>query len=406
MRRQKIIVQDSFGHHYRLHLRSEVPIRAPLQPENFRDGYYTWQFVSKLKVDHNSWLRLLWHVSESPPNRHLTLHECQHAIAALILRGVIKLYRLMHLDRSGQQTSYPLINAAHGEQYHFIPTTELLSHEPREAKFFHREPTQATHFIQQLALTDEQLAAITRALSCPLQLSAASTAPRAKQIAQLEQALIAGKIAVEQARVAPLKQDNLETLPVTPATDKPMTLGPHEEPGYESPEKTNTMSGGEVVPNNKTIQSNSPIEIHFGLKVVDSRTQGFLDQLPENLSQSIFHKKQIGVTDLARLTAATGDEFALFTRGSQRLVVRGHRNGIDLSVGDIKLLQEQGYKWSGHSHPGTFARDLEASGNIGGAAQSGDRFVLDLMKQERSLILNSGGSRNVFDRFGNRILDG
>lgn len=48
-----------------------------------------------------------------------------------------------------------------------------------------------------------------------------------------------------------------------------------------------------------------------------------------------------------------------------------------------------------HVHPGTSDLVLHASG------VSSDRQMLQLLEQERSLILNSAGRRNVFDKQDN-----
>jgi len=56
----------------------------------------------------------------------------------------------------------------------------------------------------------------------------------------------------------------------------------------------------------------------------------------------------------------------------------------------LKLKSEK-WKWSAHTHPGTKDLVLDASGT------PGDRTVLQHLNQERSLILNSAGRRNVFD---------
>jgi hypothetical protein len=58
-------------------------------------------------------------------------------------------------------------------------------------------------------------------------------------------------------------------------------------------------------------------------------------------------------------------------------------------------LKEHGFRFSAHTHPGVSDIVLDASGILG------DRMVLVLMDQERSLILNAAGPRNVFDMVGN-----
>ena len=90
----------------------------------------------------------------------------------------------------------------------------------------------------------------------------------------------------------------------------------------------------------------------------------------------------------------------IFTRGSQRLVARGYYNEMGLRVKNLQLLKEQGFKLSAHTHPTntTFSRYiLEAS--------DGDRLALKILEQERSLILDSLGRRNIFDQNYNLSTD-
>jgi len=134
---------------------------------------------------------------------------------------------------------------------------------------------------------------------------------------------------------------------------------------------------------------------------LSKRQQRVLGQLPDTLSSTTLHKKQISVTDLAALTAKTGDEFALFTNGSQRLVFRGNAGGVPLTKSELQGLADKGYKWSGHTHPGTTDIKLDASG------WPGDRMVLDIFRQQQSqsLILNSAGQRSIFNSTDNIRVD-
>jgi hypothetical protein len=143
------------------------------------------------------------------------------------------------------------------------------------------------------------------------------------------------------------------------------------------------------------IATSSPAEIAWGSGTLSARQQALLDALPNNLDRIKLHKSHISVTDLAALTAATGDEFALFTRGSQRLIIHGNKTGVDLKIKQLEILKEQGYRWSAHTHPSTTTSRniLDASG--------GDRLVLQHFEQERSLILDSFGRRNIFDQADN-----
>ena len=92
--------------------------------------------------------------------------------------------------------------------------------------------------------------------------------------------------------------------------------------------------------------------------------------------------------DLSALTAKTGDEFAMFTAGSERVVVRGDKKSIILSEEEVKWMVAQGYKWSGHTHPGDDLNVLRSS--------PGDRTVLKAFNQRTSVIYNSVGEFKTF----------
>ncbi len=59
------------------------------------------------------------------------------------------------------------------------------------------------------------------------------------------------------------------------------------------------------------------------------------------------------MTDLAPLTAVTGDEFAMFTKNNERLIIRGNQTIVNIDVPKAQELAKSGYHWSGHTHPGT-----------------------------------------------------
>jgi hypothetical protein len=57
------------------------------------------------------------------------------------------------------------------------------------------------------------------------------------------------------------------------------------------------------------------------------------------------------MNDLRNLTLHTGDEFAILTCGSQRLVLRGKGGAVPtLSETNAGLFRKQGYRLSGHTH--------------------------------------------------------
>ena len=104
----------------------------------------------------------------------------------------------------------------------------------------------------------------------------------------------------------------------------------------------------------------------------------------------ILSKKEVSLKDLSALTSYTGDEFALFTKGNERLVIRGNRYSVNIDVEKAKELRKQGYKWSGHTHPGTEVSSLISS--------EGDKIILKTFNQEKSVIYNSKGMYEIFYR--------
>ena len=92
--------------------------------------------------------------------------------------------------------------------------------------------------------------------------------------------------------------------------------------------------------------------------------------------------------DLAALTAKTGDEFAMFTKGNVRLIVRGNAYMVNIGLEEAEQLAKQGYRWSGHTHPGVDWLCLQAS--------RGDMNILYCFKQEMSVVYNSKGDYLTF----------
>ena len=101
---------------------------------------------------------------------------------------------------------------------------------------------------------------------------------------------------------------------------------------------------------------------------------------------------------MAALTAYTDNEFALFTLGGRRIIVRGSKINLEIDKDITNRLLSQNWRWSAHTHTETTDQVLMASG------LPGDRKVLTLFSQERSLILNSTGRRSVFDLYNDYLI--
>jgi hypothetical protein len=90
-----------------------------------------------------------------------------------------------------------------------------------------------------------------------------------------------------------------------------------------------------TVPNNSlTIASNpatgNPAAISRGFGALNSRQAAVLEQLPEFGSSTVAHKS-FGQRDLSALTAATGDEFAMFSTGGRRMIFRGDASSVPIN---------------------------------------------------------------------------
>ena len=153
-----------------------------------------------------------------------------------------------------------------------------------------------------------------------------------------------------------------------------------------------TLKGGS--PTDLTIMSrnsgrgNPGAITHFDVDL-NTRQKNLLQQLPNCDSSIIINKGDVNLKDLAALTAKTGDEFAMFTRGSQRMIIRGNASAVNIDGAMAQELYNAGFKWSGHTHPGTGVNVKFAS--------EGDMYILEQFNQTQSVIFDSQGNFSVFE---------
>lgn len=123
---------------------------------------------------------------------------------------------------------------------------------------------------------------------------------------------------------------------------------------------------------------------------LNNRQQQLLEQLNEYDSKAVVSKKSVNMADLSALTAKTGDEFAMFTKGNERLIIRGNSKMVNIGIEDAEKFASDGYKWSGHTHPGIDRYCLQAS--------AGDMDILKCFNQKISVIYNSKGNFQTFEK--------
>lgn len=129
--------------------------------------------------------------------------------------------------------------------------------------------------------------------------------------------------------------------------------------------------------------------LHFDIEL-NNRQNKILEQLPEYDSRIIVDKKAVSMTDLSALTAKTGDEFAMFTKDNERLIIRGNVYKVNIDPQQARELAGQGYRWSGHTHPGIDDNCMISS--------PGDREILKCFNQELGVIYNSKGHFLTFSK--------
>ncbi len=146
---------------------------------------------------------------------------------------------------------------------------------------------------------------------------------------------------------------------------------------------------GRPIEQRNTAKGKPDAILHYA-KPLNNRQARLLAALPNFDSRVVLNKKDVNMRDLAALTAETGDEYALFTRKNKRLVIRGDAARTNVTVEDAQRLAAEGYKWSGHTHPGEGVNVLLAS--------DGDMEVLRQFHQSFSAIWDWHGNFNIFDR--------
>lgn len=112
-----------------------------------------------------------------------------------------------------------------------------------------------------------------------------------------------------------------------------------------------------------------------------------LEKVPEQNTYARFERDKITNHDLAYLSAATGDEFALFRSKREDILIHGYR--LTCNPPEEELNQEiinRGYEFVAHTH--TDGGALESS--------SQDRKTLKILGQEKSIIIGIDGVEREF----------
>lgn len=153
--------------------------------------------------------------------------------------------------------------------------------------------------------------------------------------------------------------------------------------------------GGETTPvkpiyieHSKHRGEGTPMGVAFGAEL--SKRQKAIDEKLKDFNSSIeVPKKAVSMMDLATLTRYNKVEYSLFTKGQTRLIIRGDEEHVHITEDMAKQMAEDGWKWSGHTHPGTERVDTLQS--------PGDILILKAFGQKQSVIYNANGSHRKFE---------
>lgn len=166
---------------------------------------------------------------------------------------------------------------------------------------------------------------------------------------------------------------NLPDIMSTEAGDEKVTINSIEKP----------------IEQKHTGKGNPNAILHFDVALT-KRQQAVLDSLPDYNSRTVITKSDVNMADLSALTAKTGDEFAMFTKSGERLIIRGNSYMVEITPEEAHRMGIDGYSWSGHTHPGVDFNALQPS--------AGDYAILNQFRQESSAIYNSAGQYITFER--------
>lgn len=157
-------------------------------------------------------------------------------------------------------------------------------------------------------------------------------------------------------------------------------------------EAADSTSYNETIKRN-TAAGNPAAIAHIGAPL-NNRQKRLLASLQKTNDRVTVRKKSVSMKDLAAMTAETGDEFAMFTKGGERLIIRGDNTKVNVNEIKAGEMAAQGYRFSGHTHPGADISDLRAS--------PGDYKILRAFGMERSIIYNSSGAKQTFELIGDK----
>lgn len=132
-----------------------------------------------------------------------------------------------------------------------------------------------------------------------------------------------------------------------------------------------------------------PSAIYTGYGKLNKRQERLNKVLKNYNDKVIIKKRDVNLKDIASLTAHNQVEYAMFTKGQERMIVRGNEYRVNIDEVEAAQMRAEGWKWSGHSHIHVDKVDLNPS--------DGDIEILKAFGQGRSCIINAKGIYKFFE---------
>lgn len=116
---------------------------------------------------------------------------------------------------------------------------------------------------------------------------------------------------------------------------------------------------------------------------LNRRHKDIIKEIPSKGDWSYFAPNKVELKDLAALTAATKDEFALFSNGERAIIIHGATNW-NIPESAWTEIERQKLVWVGHSHPPTV--------NVAASDQDRETLRKFFTWQEKSAIIDILGN--------------
>jgi hypothetical protein len=127
--------------------------------------------------------------------------------------------------------------------------------------------------------------------------------------------------------------------------------------------------------------------VKAGYRELPSRLN-FINETLENAGDyMVVGRKQINLNDIRYLSELNNVEYALLTRGKQRMVVRGEYKDVALPKPGYELGKE-GWRWSGHTHVTRANRNTDDQILLTGFRLGQEEMGFSVQRRSRVLDLN------------------